>query len=517
MEINPQFFALQELSIRDSRLLDRLEGSQERLEKLDELMAKIDASVEKYGAAPQRLLDQMDAVIAKVASITDRIEARASDALASDIAQIRILIDANRDLVDAAEAALPGGAALDRDAFKEVKKAVKQLDRMEDSGLDRIETIVERIEESPSERLYKTFDKQIAKLVEKADEIDATLNGQFDSRLDALRDQIEQKVQQIEDIRNPPAQPEPDPELPPEPAPEPDATPEPEPAPEPDPAPVWSVDDFRGEGETVVVIDTGWNTQFIGPDEDIVFEYDFYGADDASARVADSNDHGSWVDQVVRGVASLADVIHMKVFPDGDGSAGFFDIAQALSWVADNVSNYNITAVNLSLGAGNVQDYVSNHYFGSQYQSLADQGVLSIVAAGNSGQYGMNYVAADPNAIAVSASTSSDTRAGFSQHHENLTDIFAFGYRVGIEDETGGVDTVSGTSFSAPYVSGVAARVQEAAEEIIDRHLTQDEFVYVLQESGRELVGYDGNADGYKVADADRAVECFIDNYADFV
>ena len=89
MEINPQFFALQELSIRDSRLLDRLEGSQERLEKLDELMAKIDASVEKYGAAPQRLLDQMDAVIAKVASITDRIEARASDALASDIAQIR--------------------------------------------------------------------------------------------------------------------------------------------------------------------------------------------------------------------------------------------------------------------------------------------------------------------------------------------------------------------------------------------------------------------------------------------
>ncbi len=509
MEVIPQFFAPQELSDRDSRLLDRLERTHERFDKLEELMAKIDASVEKYGTAPQRLFDEASAIIAKVASLTDRIEARASDALDSDIAQMRMVIDAKGGRVAETEAALPGGEALDKAEFREVKLAVKQLERLEEKGLDRIETLVERIEGSPSERLYEKFDEQVAKLMEGAASIDATLNDRFDARLEALREEIETKIQQVETIRNPPADPDPEPELPPEPAPEPD--------PDPTPTPVWSVDDFRGEGETVVVIDTGWNTQFIGDDEDIAFEYDFYGADDASARVSNSNDHGSWVDQVVRGVASLADVIHMKVFPDNGDSASFFDISQALSWVVDNVSNYNITAVNLSLGAGNVQDYVPNHFFGSQYQSLADQGVLSIVAAGNSGEYGMNYVAADANAIAVSASTSSDTRAGFSQHHEELTDVFAFGHRVGIEDENGRVDTVSGTSFSAPYVAGVAARVQDAAEEIIDRHLTQDEFVFVLQESGRDLVGYNGDADGYRVADADQAVAYFIDNYTDFV
>ena len=69
----------------------------------------------------------------------------------------------------------------------------------------------------------------------------------------------------------------------------------------------------------------------------------------------------------------------------------------------------------------------------------------------------------------------------------------------------------SGTSFSAPYVAGVAARLQDAADAVIGRDLTQDEFVFVMQESGRDLLGYDGTAAGYKVADADLAVGYFLD------
>ena len=546
MRFLPQFFAPQELSKTDARLLNMLKRTQERFDKLDELVARIESNVKEYGAAPQFLFDKLNKAIANIASITDRIEGRASGALAHEIAQMRLMIDVKRDMVGDIEEALPGGAALSNSAFRKVKKAVKQLERMEDQGLDRLDTLIAKIEDKPANALLnRRFEKQVDKLLAKVEKIDATLNEQFDARLDALRAQIQEKRQQVEDIRNPPLEPEPAPEPSPEPEPEPTPEPEPEPAPEPEPtpvpeptpepepeptpeptpepepmptpAPVWSIDDFKGQGETVVVIDSGWNTQFIGANEDIAFEFDFYGADDASARVPNSNDHGSWVDQVVRDVASLADVIHMKVFPDiGDG-ANFYDISQALNWVVDNVSNYNITAVNLSLGAGNVLDYVPNHFFAPQYQSLADQGVLSIVSAGNSGQYGMNYVAADPNAIAVSASTSFDTRAGFSQHHEALTDIFAFGQQVRIEDENGGIDIVSGTSFSSPYVAGVAARAQEAAEELLDRHLSQDEFVYILQESGRDLVGYSGDAKGYKVADADLAVQYLLDNYTDFI
>ena len=216
------------------------------------------------------------------------------------------------------------------------------------------------------------------------------------------------------------------------------------------------------------------------------------------------------------GVAWLSNIIHIKVFPDGGGGATFADIDQALDWCIANVEAYNITSGNLSIGAGNELDYVQGHGFANEYQALADKNVLTVVAAVNSGQYGVNYLAADPNAIAVSASTANNTKVNFTQHYEELTDVFAFGDRVSIEDEAGQFHTVSGISFSAPYVAATAAHLQEAADEILNHRLSQDEFVYILQESGEDLIGYEGDAAGYKVANVDLAVQYFIDNVDHF-
>ena len=267
-----------------------------------------------------------------------------------------------------------------------------------------------------------------------------------------------------------------------------------------------------------MVIDTGWNTEFLGSDERPIEEFDFY-SNDASAQVSASNDHGSWVDQVVRGVADAVEIIHLKVFPDGSGGAPFSAIEKALDWVIDTVeaNRFDISAVNLSLGFGNATQEVSTG-LSDEFAQLDDLGVFSIVAAGNSGQNGVQYLAADENTVAVSASTSSGNIAGFSQHHSELTDVFAFGQSVRIEKEDGTADVVSGTSFAAPYVSGIAARLQDAADELIDRSLTDDEFIEILQLSGTDLNGYtDGNDPaGYHIADADEAVEYFIDNYQDY-
>lgn len=363
------------------------------------------------------------------------------------------------------------------------------------------------------ESLLEMLDDVLERIDTLLELVDQWAPPSYDDWIDDLRDRVQEERDDIEAILSPP-----EPVDDPVDAPAAPKTPGETPA---DDAPdaEWRAEDFKGDGKTVVVIDTGWNTEFLGTDERPVDHFDFY-ANDADAQVSHGNDHGSWVDQVIRTVADGVEMIHLKVFPDTNGGAPFSVIERALNWVIDKVEKeaYDISAVNLSLGYGNVTREVSTG-LSNEFAALDDLGVFSIVAAGNSGASGVQYLAADENTIAVSASTSSGGITGFSQHHSDLTDIFALGQSVRIEAEDGSYDTVSGTSFAAPYVSGIAARLQDAADELIDRSLTDGEFVDILQASGDDLNGY-ASANGpvgYHIADADAAVNYFIDNYTDFV
>lgn len=405
-----------------------------------------------------------------------------------------------------------------------VEHTVNVVDRL----TDFIDDYLDRPNLPPSteaflENYLKSMDDMLVRLDGFLDVIDAYAPPRFDGWIEHIRDRIEEERDDIDAVLNPPAPVEPPvEEAPTQPdEPEQDEPAQDEPADE-EPEQEWTADDFRGEGKTVVVIDTGWNTEFIGDDERPVDQRDFYDTDgggSGSAQVGDSNDHGSWVDQVVRSVADGVEIIHLKVFPDTGGGAPLSVIENALDWVIDQVeaNTYDISAVNLSLGYGNTTVERAG-MLSDEFAALAEHDVFSIVAAGNSGANGVQLLAADENTIAVSASTSSNNIAGFSQHHSALTDIFAFGQSVRIEKENGGADVVSGTSFAAPYVSGIAARLQEAADQLLERSLTDDEFIEILQLSGEDLNGYadDDDPAGYHVADADAAVSYFIENYRDY-
>ena len=361
------------------------------------------------------------------------------------------------------------------------------------------------------ENILEMLDNVLERLDNLLDIVDRWAPPSYDSWIDSIQERIAEERDDIDAILNPPAPVDTPVEEP--------VTPE---SPVDTPASDdtdWTAADFTGDGKTVVVIDTGWNTEFLGSHERPVDQFDFY-SNDGSAQVGNSNDHGSWVDQVVRTVADGVQMIHLKVFPDTSGGAPMSVIDRALDWVIDAVRNddYDISAVNLSLGYGNVTSETASG-LSDEFATLDDLGVFSVVAAGNSGAYGVQYLAADENTIAVSASTSASDIAGFSQHHHGLTDIFALGQSVRIENEFGGANSVSGTSFAAPYISGIAARLQEAADELIDRQLTDEEFVEILQVSGNDLNGYAGSSDpaGYHIADADAAVTYFIDNYNDYI
>ncbi len=299
----------------------------------------------------------------------------------------------------------------------------------------------------------------------------------------------------------------------------------PEPTPEPEPAPaasqssastLFSAADFTGAGQTVVVIDDGYSSFY--DQSATIAEYDFAGFfNDPSAQTFGLTSHGSWVAQTVTAEASGVEIVHLKVFPESGEGASLFDIEEALQAVIDNADAYDIAAVNLSLGFGNATEETMS-LLSDEFAALDELGIVSVAAAGNAGETyddGVNVIAADPNVIGVSAVDDAGAFAEFSQTSESLTDIAAPGVDIGVETTWGAELEVSGTSFAAPTVAGIAARLDEAALTVIGEDLTDEEVLEILQASGT-AVDDPAEADGYVVADGDAAVEYFLANAEDY-
>ncbi|MEA5510566.1 S8 family serine peptidase [Crocosphaera sp. UHCC 0190] len=251
-----------------------------------------------------------------------------------------------------------------------------------------------------------------------------------------------------------------------------------------------------GRGFSVVIIDTGidLNHPFFGPDLDkngvadrIVYQYDFSGSNDNDA--SDKNNHGSHVASIAAssdvnypGVAPGANIIALKVFSDS-GSGDFFDVQEALQWVIANTETYNIASVNMSLSDGSnnttaITPIFTQGFFqiSDELQQLADKDVIVVSAAGNKGEIGVSYPAADPNSLAVSAVDNNKVIASFSQYDVTLTDVFAPGVSIKAANQSGGTTTLSGTSMAAPYVTGAITVAQQLATQELGRRLTLDEI-----------------------------------------
>lgn len=75
----------------------------------------------------------------------------------------------------------------------------------------------------------------------------------------------------------------------------------------------------------------------------------------------------------------------------------------------------------------------------------------------NNNQDACNYSPASAqDALAIAASDSGDSKAGFS-NYGRCTDLYAPGVNIVSARAGGGTTTMSGTSMAAPHVAGVAA------------------------------------------------------------
>ena len=217
------------------------------------------------------------------------------------------------------------------------------------------------------------------------------------------------------------------------------------------------------------------------------------------------------------GVAPGVQIIDLKVLDDS-GQGDFGTVQRALQWVADNVAQYNIVAVNMSFGdGGNYAQPQSLYGLGGVLSELASEGVITVSAAGNNfygdqGMPGVSYPAADPNSLAVGAiwssnlggpfawangavdyTTAADQIMSFSQRDNGLGEVFAPGAFIQGASPGGGVQTLSGTSMAAPAISGVAALADQVALQALGRRLSPSEFRYLLATTSVPIVDAAGS------------------------
>ena len=170
----------------------------------------------------------------------------------------------------------------------------------------------------------------------------------------------------------------------------------------------------------------------------------------------------------VAGVAWNVSILPVKIFPD-TGGAPLFSILSAYDYVITlRTRGVNIVALNASYGevgqGGGIFDAAEE----SAVQDVTSTGVLFVAAAGNESLdndgpvrgYPASY--ANPDIISVASTNNLDQLSGFSNFGLTSVDLGAPGEGILTTRNRGGYEFISGTSFSAPYTSGVLALMASA-------------------------------------------------------
>lgn len=185
------------------------------------------------------------------------------------------------------------------------------------------------------------------------------------------------------------------------------------------------------------------------------------------------------------GVAKDAKIIAIQVFSRVGNRAQAFasDYIKALERVYALRNDFNIAAVNMSLGG----DKYSGHCDSRPAKAIIDQlkaaGIATIVASGNEGyKDGIAEPACISSAISVGATDKNNQVAAFSNSTAEALDLLAPG--VSIQSAIAGTahngyGIKQGTSMAAPHVTGAWALLKQ-----LDPEKSVDAALNTLQETG---------------------------------
>jgi subtilisin family serine protease len=217
----------------------------------------------------------------------------------------------------------------------------------------------------------------------------------------------------------------------------------------------WDV--TAGSGQVIAVLDTGVNASHEDLAGRLVPGWDAVNED---ADASDDQWHGTAVAGTAaaignNGLGSVGAAHGAKVMPvkvlDASGSGYDSDVAQGITWAADHGAD----VINISLGGPDASPVLR-----TAIQGAIAKGSVVVASAGNEGTEVPNYPAAYapelPGLLSVGATDDGGAVTDFSSWGDTVT-VAAPGYEIVVPFNGGGYLYASGTSFSAPLVSGIAA------------------------------------------------------------
>ncbi len=280
------------------------------------------------------------------------------------------------------------------------------------------------------------------------------------------------------------------------------------------------VNGYTGRGYTVAVIDTGVDYRNPALAGDYLGGWDFV---DNDADPMDLNGHGTHVagiitgsDPAYLGIAPDVKFVALRVL-DATGSGQYGSVLSALQWVQAHRDEYNIVAVNLSLGSGN---YTVNPYnfLDSTLAQLKSAGVFVAAASGNSfysnnSQQGLGFPAISQYVVSVGAvwdanygsvawanggrdfTTAADRITSFTQRSADL-DLLAPGAFITSTYLNNTYASLAGTSMASPVAAAAAVIVHQALDASgQSARATPDNILSILQSSGKTIIDGDDEND----------------------
>lgn len=297
----------------------------------------------------------------------------------------------------------------------------------------------------------------------------------------------------------------------------------------------WQEFGTQGEGARVAVLDTGVDPNhpdinlYTDDSDDPTYpggwaEINPSGEKIEGSQPYDSHEHGTHVSGIVSGgdesgthigVAPDAELMHALVI-DGD-TGEFAQVVGGMEWAVENDAD----VMTMSFGFDGYLDS-----FIDPIRNARSQGVITVASTGNSGDGTSGSPSNVFDSVSVGSTDAGENVPSFSSgetinKHNSweeppsdwpdeyvVPDVVAPGVSVQSAVPGGDYDTKSGTSMSAPHVSGsVALMISAAGDEIAPNRLRS-----ALETSASKPDGWrysDGERDsryGYGVIDASEAV-----------
>ncbi len=259
----------------------------------------------------------------------------------------------------------------------------------------------------------------------------------------------------------------------------------------------------RGSNVTIAVIDSGIDVAHPELADAIVESFDALGAKEGTKE--GPHVHGTGIAGAIvsharlMGSAPKARILAIRAF--GAAANGAESTSFVILKSLDFAASHGAQIVNMSF-AGPKDPLVERGI-----AAAATKGMVLVAASGNAGPKSPPlYPAANPNVIAVSATDAHDRLFPASNRGGHIA-VSAPGVDIFLPAPDGKYQMTSGTSFSAAYISGLAALLMERNPQLVPAEVRA-----ILVKTARDL-GAPGRDDlfGAGEADAYRAVTAVMD------